>query len=260
MKTRIIQTKIWRDLYFVSLSQLEKLLFLYLITNEKINLIGIYELTDREILFDTGIKEEELEKAKKKFTLDKKIYFSGEWVKIINYDKYNAYIGEKNETAKEKELSFVPKNIIDYEYPIDGVSIPHRYSENQNHNKNHNKNKKPKEEKSKINEIYDLFIKCFNKNKNQYKLTPLRKQKIKCRLEDAGEEMLLLAIENTSKSAWHRGDNDSKWEADFDFIIRSYEQVEKLANMQVKGMEKGKVVELSEDEYQEELRKKSSPF
>ena len=38
MKTRIVHTKIWQDDYFVNLSFQEKVLFLYLISNEYIML------------------------------------------------------------------------------------------------------------------------------------------------------------------------------------------------------------------------------
>lgn len=78
--------------------------------------------------------------------------------------------------------------------------------------------------------VYDLYVKSFNKNSNTYKLTPKRKAKLQARLKDAGKEMLEKAIINTSKSSFHRGDNDRGWQADLDFIIRSYEQVEKLAS------------------------------
>ena len=60
------------------------------------------------------------------------------------------------------------------------------------------------------------------------------KQKIKIRLKEVGAKILKQAIENTSKSSFHLGDNDRGWEADLDFIIRSYEQVERLANMKPK--------------------------
>lgn len=85
--------------------------------------------------------------------------------------------------------------------------------------------------------VYDLYIKSFNKNPNTYKLTPKRKIKLQARIKDAGKEMLEKAIINTSKSSFHRGDNDRGWQADLDFIIRSYEQVEKLAssNPQISG-------------------------
>jgi hypothetical protein len=78
--------------------------------------------------------------------------------------------------------------------------------------------------------VYDAFVTAFEKDPNTYQLTTKRKQKIKCRLDDAGVEMLLTAIEKTAADPFYRGDNDRGWVADLDFIIRSYEQVERLAN------------------------------
>ena len=46
--------------------------------------------------------------------------------------------------------------------------------------------------------------------------------------------MLAKAIENTSKSEFHQGDNDRGWTADLDYITRSYENVEKLAALETK--------------------------
>lgn len=83
--------------------------------------------------------------------------------------------------------------------------------------------------------VYDFYIKSFKKNKMKYKLSPTRINKIKARLKDAGKEMLLLAIEKTSKSQFHLGANDRKWKADLDFIIRNYEQVERLSNLDIGG-------------------------
>jgi len=93
--------------------------------------------------------------------------------------------------------------------------------------KNDNKNKE-------IIYIYSQFISKFGKNEKTYKLTNQRKQKISARLEDAGKDMLLRAIDKTSRSSFHRCDNDRGWCADLDFIVRSYEQVEKLANMEAR--------------------------
>ena len=87
--------------------------------------------------------------------------------------------------------------------------------------------------------IYDLFIKLFEKNPNNYKLTDKRKLKIKQRLKDAGSEMLTKAIKNTAESDFYRGDNSRGWKADLDFITRSYEQVERLSQLN----ETNKVIE-----------------
>ena len=84
-----------------------------------------------------------------------------------------------------------------------------------------------------VQRTYDLFIEKFDKNPNTFKLTPKRQKKIKARLKDCGETMLRKAIENTAKNEFYRGKNDRGWKADLDFIIRSYEQVERLANIEV---------------------------
>jgi hypothetical protein len=79
-------------------------------------------------------------------------------------------------------------------------------------------------------EIFDYYVQCFGVNGNA-KLSDLRKKKIRLRLKDAGKELILKAIKNLSESPFHMGDNDRGWKADIDFIVRSYEQVEKYANM-----------------------------
>ena len=84
---------------------------------------------------------------------------------------------------------------------------------------------------SQVRPIFDFYLEKFGKNPNQYKLSDARKQKIRARLKDAGPEMLRKAIENTAASPFHRGDNDRGWSANIDFIVRSYEQVERLAEM-----------------------------
>ena len=70
MKTRVIHTKIWKDNYFSTLSRSEKIAFLYLLTNENINLCGIYELNDMELKIWTGLNDSEILEVKEKFTKD----------------------------------------------------------------------------------------------------------------------------------------------------------------------------------------------
>ena len=102
-------------------------------------------------------------------------------------------------------------------------------------NKTNNKeiNKESDKVAVEVQRTYDLFVEKFDKNPNTFKLTPKRQKKIKTRLKDCGETMLRQAIENTAKNEFYRGKNDRGWKADLDFIIRSYEQVERLANMEV---------------------------
>lgn len=80
-----------------------------------------------------------------------------------------------------------------------------------------------------LSEVFDYFIKKTNKNANQYKLSKTRRSKLKVRLNDAGKDMLMRAIDNLADSDWHNGDNDRGWSWDLDYLIRSYENVEKHA-------------------------------
>lgn len=142
MKTRIIYTKFWKDEYIGGLNLSEKVLFLYLLTNEHVGLSDIYELSDRIILFDTGLNKEQLENAKQKFEKDGKFRFVKGYIRICNGERYNRYLGDRNAVAMEKERNLIPKGILDtlsipYQYPTDSlITIIN------NHNNNHNPNKK----------------------------------------------------------------------------------------------------------------------
>jgi hypothetical protein len=81
-----------------------------------------------------------------------------------------------------------------------------------------------------VRRLYQLFISEFNKNESQYRLTDSRKLRLKARIKDCGEEMVAKAIRGTAAISFYRGENDRGWKADLDFIIRSYEQVERLAD------------------------------
>ena len=109
MKTRIIWTKIWEDSWFSSLSNNGQKLFLYLITNFRINMCGCYEINDRIIISDTKIKS--LELAKKE--LSPKVRFSNDWVYIVNAEGYGGYRGPKNVKVIEREISEIPLKIKD---------------------------------------------------------------------------------------------------------------------------------------------------
>lgn len=122
MKTRIIHTKVWKDNWFANLSKDAKLLWHYLLSNEKINISGIYELSDREIVFDTSIDTSMLDLLKKE--LEPKAMFYKGWVKVSNVERYNKYRNSPlNETAYWKELSAVPSDIRAYFQLPDDTSI-----------------------------------------------------------------------------------------------------------------------------------------
>ena len=56
-KQRYINTRFWNDTYVSVLDPIEKLLFIYLLTNEHTNISGVYELPFKIMAVETGIDE-----------------------------------------------------------------------------------------------------------------------------------------------------------------------------------------------------------
>ena len=140
MKTRIIWTKIWDDEWFDSLSNNSRILFIYLLTNQDINLCGCYYITDKKMMYHTHLNKVELKEAKG--LLDPKVKFMENWVYIPNSQGYNHFVGKSNEIAIKRELSQIPNNVKStlfkdkpYTPPTDPLqSINHNLNLNHNHN------------------------------------------------------------------------------------------------------------------------------
>ncbi|MBA7590758.1 hypothetical protein ES708_32895 [subsurface metagenome] len=90
-KKRYVDTKFWDDNYIIEKDPIEKLLFLYLLTNTLTNIIGIYEISTNRIAFDTGIDREMVDKILKRFEEDDKIKYENGWVAIKNFTKHQKY-------------------------------------------------------------------------------------------------------------------------------------------------------------------------
>ena len=128
MKTRIVFTKIHEDSYFRSLSDREQCFFFFLLTNERVNLSGMYHCPDWYIL---GVKphwnQKSLNEMKSEFQANGKFAFIDGWVKILNYSKYNQYTGESNLKALGRELQGIPESVLSYTpdtLPTGGVDCP----------------------------------------------------------------------------------------------------------------------------------------
>lgn len=232
MKTRIVWTKIWEDDFFVSRSRIGKLLFLYLITNQRINLSGFYEISDRVIMFDLGLSKIELEKAKRE-VFPKVVFYKG-WVYVVNAKELGGYKGKKNKIAIEKELYQIPSHIKKAIKSMlsDRVSKKSDRVSGVSNTPINNKLKIINNITSNTSKYINTFNKLFN---TKYTITNGRKEKLKTRLKTFPLKKILSALDNLSKSKFHRGDNDRGWVADPDFLIRSDEQVDKWLNKEGKS-------------------------
>jgi hypothetical protein len=134
VKTRVVQTKFWRDEFIGELSPTEKLLYLYLLTNEYVNIIHLYECPDKRIMFETGLNSEQLEKGKQDLQSGGKVFFKDGFVYLYNSNKYEDFTGESNDTAKERLLSELSNDIRTWYIDIKerGVYTPQRGANNKN--------------------------------------------------------------------------------------------------------------------------------
>lgn len=97
-KNRYVSTKFWGDNYIDTLQLDEKLLFLYAITNEGLDLCGIYEFNLKVACVLTGISLERIVEILKKFEKDKKMKFEQGWLALKNFQKYQ---NTKNQSIKD---------------------------------------------------------------------------------------------------------------------------------------------------------------
>lgn len=133
MKRRSLETRFWKDNYIQTLTSNGKLLFIYLLMNEYVNIIHIYELPETYISLETGISIKQIQDLKVKFEKDGKFLFKDSWIKIVNADKYEHYEGLLNDRAKDNLLKIIPSHIIGYfNTPIDrSIDTSQKVSSNQ---------------------------------------------------------------------------------------------------------------------------------
>ncbi|MEN6510672.1 MAG: hypothetical protein ABFD00_02435, partial [Chloroherpetonaceae bacterium] len=134
---RQIYTRIWKDNWFSSLENEEKLFFIYLFSNEMAEVGGIYELQIKYMALETGIPEEKISIYLEKFEKDKKVFYRDGWVWVKNLRRYSETGSEKIKTRIFNLLDGVPdcelKKMycdyykIPYQYHIDTVSTPEKY-------------------------------------------------------------------------------------------------------------------------------------
>lgn len=102
---------------------------------------------------------------------------------------------------------------------------------NNNNNEGEGEADKKENENQEMERVYTHYLDRFGTTAGRYKLTDKRKAKLKSRLKDCGADMIIGAIDHARADYFYNGDNDRGWKADLDFILRSYENVEKLANL-----------------------------
>jgi len=90
-KLRSISTSFWNDTWVEELSANEKLLFIYLLTNDKTNMLGVYEISIKKMSFETGISKENIEKYLNNFSLKNKVLYKNNHVVLVNFLRHQNF-------------------------------------------------------------------------------------------------------------------------------------------------------------------------
>lgn len=259
MRTRILHTKIWKDSYFSQLNRAEKISFIYLLTNESVNLSGTYELNVMELKMWCGLTDIEIVDLKEKFTKDKKFIFYKDWVKIVNHERYNTnYTGAKNEVALEKELSYIPNEIIenldslfiDYRYPSDST-INHKSEIINKKSKTINQKQAINEFENEAKELLLLMNNLYDKKYSSYQSWIGNYKKLR---EDYSFEDFKLAVSNIKYHEWLSGKKDGQEKIDMVIITRTNKDwigdLISLSNKQIGSQEEDELSRLTREAHE----------
>ena len=120
-KLRSVNTSFWSDPFIEGLTPDEKLLFLYLITNEKTNMLGIYEVSLNKISFETGIIKSKITKAFERFEEAQKIRYEDNYVILLNYLKNQKFNTNMKKSAIDA-YNDLPKSLINSDIEVSKVN------------------------------------------------------------------------------------------------------------------------------------------
>ena len=184
MKTRIIQTRFWDDEFVSEATKHTKYLYIYLLTSQYINLCGIFQLSDKKIIFETGMTAGELNIAKKELVENKKVLFKNGWIKIVNAEKNNQYRNSPlNEKPYNKELEHVPSDVLSFFDSSIDSSIDSTMDSNIKYKIKNIKYKTKKEGNKNFSEFWEKYPKKIARSKVEKKYPDEKHEEIMKGLE-----------------------------------------------------------------------------
>jgi len=249
-KKRMISTKFWNDTYTSDLDPIEKLLFLYLLTNDQTNMLGIYEIPLRRIAFDTGIDREMVLKILERFKSFGKAEYTEGYVIIYNFIKHQKY-NKLMAISALKVYEELPKSIPlakgiqrvskGYETLWQGFEIYKKEIEIEI--------EKEKESEIQIQEgaaspvcvkdsiDFELFISEWNQvYATNIRLTKSKKTQLIQRLKSFSKEEILTAMHKRRHDHWLNNDG-KKFLTDWEALFRNDEKIEKYLNAPLKNLQ-----------------------
>lgn len=122
-KNRLVNTHFWDDSYITELDPIEKLIFLYLLTNPLTNIAGIFEIKIRKIAFDTGIDKDMIQKIFDRFQKDNKIIYKDGYLIMVNNYK-NQVLNPSVKEGIQRVINNLPNDIKNIVLDREGTDSP----------------------------------------------------------------------------------------------------------------------------------------
>lgn len=119
---RKVHVTFWRDEFVESLTPEQKFFYLYLLTNDRTTQCGIYEITIKQMCYDTGYNDDTIKKLIEYFIGTGKVRYSSQTKEIAlkNWVKYNDSSSPKVKSCIDNELKKVKNRVlIQYIYSMD---------------------------------------------------------------------------------------------------------------------------------------------
>jgi len=153
---RKVHVTFWRDEFVESLTPEQKFFYLYLLTNDRTTQCGIYEITIKQMCYDTGYNDDTIKKLIEYFVGTGKVRYSGETKEIAlkNWVKYNDSNSPKVKACIDNELKKVKNRVlIQYIYSMDTHSQEEEEQEEE----------KEQEQQQEVNIDFDWFWNGYDK-------------------------------------------------------------------------------------------------
>lgn len=111
---RKVHVSFWSDSFISGLEPEQRYFYLYLLTNEKTTQCGVYEITPKQISFDTGYSIDRVSKLLEYFIKMGKIRFNDKTneIAIGKWLKYNGSDSPKVQSCITKEFSKVKDTVL----------------------------------------------------------------------------------------------------------------------------------------------------
>lgn len=230
---RSINTKIWCDEWFENLTPEEKLIWIYLLTNQQTNMLGVYEISIRKMAFETGLSEDQVRDSFQVFEEARKAFYFDGFVILTNWLK-NQSLNSNMRVAAVQLYNRLPNSLKDRinVNPLKGFEslyeafqmLPKKEKEKEREIEKENESENGNTSSDLLAKIsFDSFKETFHELCPSLpkikELTDQRKSHLRARISDHGEETVREVFRIAGQSKFLNGDNQNRWQASFDWIL-----------------------------------------